>query len=147
LPISKAEFESSSKFELVKKKSCLFTPSRLTKLLRLQFIATHRSRRAIVFQSLLFSYLIPRNWFPYSIFHKMELTLTLVLLILPVFYIGLSLLLHLTQDPQEPPVVDTILPFLSPMLGMVRKKTKYYVELRYFSLSHFKYTLSKILSY
>jgi hypothetical protein len=76
----------------------------------------------------------------------MELTLTLVLSILPVFYIGLSLLLYLTQDPQEPPVVDTILPFLSPMLGMIRKKTKYYVELRYFSPSHFEYTLPKILS-
>jgi hypothetical protein len=77
----------------------------------------------------------------------MELTLTLVLFTLPVFYIGLSLLLHLTQDPQEPPVVDTIIPFLSPMLGMVRKKTNYYVELRYFSPSHFKYTVPKIISY
>ncbi|KAF4630698.1 hypothetical protein G7Y89_g7435 [Cudoniella acicularis] len=43
---------------------------------------------------------------------------------------GLHLLLHYTQDAKEPPTVSTFLPFFGPMIGLSRKKSKYYVELR-----------------
>lgn len=48
-------------------------------------------------------------------------------------YVFLRLLLHYTQDPREPLLLGTGLPFLSPVIGMSRKKTKYYVNLRYCS--------------
>lgn len=42
----------------------------------------------------------------------------------------LYLLLHYTQDAREPPPVSTTLPFIGTMVGLARKKSKYYVELR-----------------
>jgi hypothetical protein len=45
-------------------------------------------------------------------------------------YLSLQLLLHYTHDDREPKPVSTTLPFISPILGMVRKKLDYYVELR-----------------
>jgi hypothetical protein len=50
-------------------------------------------------------------------------------------YVSFQLLLHFTQDKREPPSLDTAIPFLSPIIGMSRKKTKYYIELRYVKLS------------
>jgi hypothetical protein len=46
-------------------------------------------------------------------------------------YVAFQLLLHFTQDKREPPSLATTIPFLSPIIGMSRKKTKYYIELRY----------------
>jgi hypothetical protein len=46
-------------------------------------------------------------------------------------YVSFQLLLHFTQDKREPPSLATTIPFLSPIIGMSRKKTKYYIELRY----------------
>jgi hypothetical protein len=46
-------------------------------------------------------------------------------------YVSLRLLLHYTQDPREPRPLETLVPFVSPVIGMMRKKTNYYVTLRY----------------
>jgi hypothetical protein len=43
----------------------------------------------------------------------------------------LYLILHYTQDAKEPPPVSTSFPFIGTMIGLLRKKSKYYVELRY----------------
>ncbi|KAI0451597.1 cytochrome P450 [Xylaria acuta] len=45
-------------------------------------------------------------------------------------YLFFRFLLRLTQDPKEPPTIETELPFLAPVLGMIRKKSQYYVLLR-----------------
>lgn len=45
-------------------------------------------------------------------------------------YVFLRFLLAFTHDPKEPPALATEIPFLSPLLGM-RKKKKFYIELRY----------------
>lgn len=47
-------------------------------------------------------------------------------------YGGLQLILHYTQDAKEPPPAYTAVPFLGAMIGLLRKKSKFYVELRYF---------------
>lgn len=46
-------------------------------------------------------------------------------------YVCLHLLLYYTQDRREPPSVDTLVPFVSPIIGMSKKKTRYHIELRY----------------
>lgn len=45
-------------------------------------------------------------------------------------YVSLRLLLHYTQDSREPRPLETLIPFVSPVIGMSRKKTGYYVMLR-----------------
>ncbi|KAK4206355.1 putative 25-hydroxycholesterol 7-alpha-hydroxylase [Rhypophila decipiens] len=45
-------------------------------------------------------------------------------------YMLLSSLLRLTQDPKEPPLVLSTLPFLSPILGMVKWSMDFYVHMR-----------------
>jgi hypothetical protein len=47
-----------------------------------------------------------------------------------IFYLFLHLILQITQEKREPPAIATAIPFLSPILGMLRKKSKFYVELR-----------------
>jgi hypothetical protein len=46
-------------------------------------------------------------------------------------YLLLRLLLRLTQDEREPPVILTHLPFISPLIGMIREKSQFHVRLRY----------------
>ena len=45
-------------------------------------------------------------------------------------YLFLRLLLRLTQDAKEPPAILTALPFVSPLLGMVREKSRFHIRLR-----------------
>ncbi|OAX85450.1 hypothetical protein ACJ72_00175 [Emergomyces africanus] len=45
-------------------------------------------------------------------------------------YAFLSALLHFTQNPKEPPMIETSLPFLSPLLGYVLGMQKFIVKLR-----------------
>lgn len=40
-------------------------------------------------------------------------------------------ILFSTQDAREPPLVTTFFPFIGPMISLGRKKTRYYVELKY----------------
>ena len=47
-----------------------------------------------------------------------------------VLYLSLHLVLNITQDKREPPAIATSIPFLSPILGMSCKKSKFYIELR-----------------
>jgi hypothetical protein len=46
-------------------------------------------------------------------------------------YGALHVLLNATQDAKEPPTVPALVPFVSPMIGLSKKKSKYYIELRY----------------
>lgn len=45
-------------------------------------------------------------------------------------YLFLRLLLRLTQDTSEPPALLTSLPFIRPLIGMIREKTKFHIRLR-----------------
>jgi hypothetical protein len=47
-----------------------------------------------------------------------------------VLYLILHLILNITQDKREPPAIATSIPFLSPILGMSRKQSKFYIDLR-----------------
>jgi hypothetical protein len=46
-------------------------------------------------------------------------------------YGALYAILVYTQDAREPPVVTSSIPFIGSMISLARKKTKYYVELKY----------------
>ena len=45
-------------------------------------------------------------------------------------YLFFWALLHFTQDPKEPPLVSTAIPFLSPILGMVKWSMGFYGHMR-----------------
>ncbi|KAI0439828.1 cytochrome P450 [Xylaria telfairii] len=49
--------------------------------------------------------------------------------IVAVYILSYALLLQ-TQDSNEPPLIQTSIPFLSPILGMIKHTTLYYVHLR-----------------
>lgn len=49
---------------------------------------------------------------------------------LVVTFAFLYCLMHSTQHADEPPVLESTMPFLSPMIGM-RKKEKFYISLQY----------------
>lgn len=46
------------------------------------------------------------------------------------FYVFLLTILHLTQDRREPPVVLSTIPFISPILGMVKWSMDFYPHMR-----------------
>ncbi|GAP82390.1 putative cytochrome p450 oxidoreductase [Rosellinia necatrix] len=60
----------------------------------------------------------------------MLLVLTTFLAGIVAVYILSHALLLQTQDSHEPPLIQTSIPFLSPILGMIKHKTLYYVHLR-----------------
>lgn len=45
-------------------------------------------------------------------------------------YVFLRVLLHFTQDAREPPAIESGIPFISPIIGMIRQKSGYYIRLR-----------------
>ncbi|KAL3421935.1 25-hydroxycholesterol 7-alpha-hydroxylase 1 [Phlyctema vagabunda] len=45
-------------------------------------------------------------------------------------YVFLWALLHFTQDSKEPPVVSSTIPFVSPILGMIRWSMNFYAHMR-----------------
>ncbi|KAL7621627.1 hypothetical protein AAE478_008953 [Parahypoxylon ruwenzoriense] len=47
-----------------------------------------------------------------------------------VTYVLFQALLRLTQDPREPPLVSTFIPFLSPVFGMVKGNSRFYNQMR-----------------
>ncbi|KAF1993912.1 cytochrome P450 [Amniculicola lignicola CBS 123094] len=53
-----------------------------------------------------------------------------VLLAVVAVYFGLRKLLALTHDAREPPMVETGIPFFTPIFGMVRWRNRYYNRLR-----------------
>jgi len=42
----------------------------------------------------------------------------------------LHMIVRYSQNTNEPPLAFYSIPFIGPMVGLIRKKTKYYVELR-----------------
>ncbi|KAK4247613.1 cytochrome P450 [Corynascus novoguineensis] len=60
----------------------------------------------------------------------MAFTVSLVLGGLAATYVFLRILLNLTQDAREPPAILTNIPFIQPLIGMVREKERFYVRLR-----------------
>lgn len=46
-------------------------------------------------------------------------------------YLFLRLLITWTQDVREPPAIETGLPFIGPLVGMIREKSRLHVRLRY----------------
>ena len=55
--------------------------------------------------------------------------LAVVGVVLAVIYIALQFHLRSTQDPREPPVIETRLPYITPVLGL--SKHTYFDYLRY----------------
>ncbi|OTA76920.1 hypothetical protein M434DRAFT_383180 [Hypoxylon sp. CO27-5] len=60
----------------------------------------------------------------------MTSTLALVLGFAGAAYAFLHALLHFTQDSREPPVIETSIPFISPLVGMILGMQNFYVKLR-----------------
>jgi len=60
----------------------------------------------------------------------MSFSLSVVAAVLVGTYVFLRALLHLTQDPREPPSIANGIPFISPILGMTSRKAKFYTEMR-----------------
>ena len=67
--------------------------------------------------------------------------LTVVLGGLAATYLFLQFLLKLTQDAKEPPVILTGLPFISPVIAMVKGKTDFHVQLRFASFFVYVFVL------
>ncbi|KAL2186140.1 cytochrome P450 [Thermothelomyces heterothallicus CBS 203.75] len=57
-------------------------------------------------------------------------TVSLVLGGLAATYVFLRVLLTLTQDAREPPAILTDIPFVQPLIGMIREKAGFYIRLR-----------------
>jgi cytochrome P450 len=57
-------------------------------------------------------------------------TINLVLGGLAATYLFLRFLLALTQDAREPPAILTDVPFLQPLAGMIREKSRFHIRLR-----------------
>jgi len=45
--------------------------------------------------------------------------------------IFLRFLLSATQDAKEPPAILTGIPFVQPLIGMIREKSRFYIRLRF----------------
>lgn len=60
----------------------------------------------------------------------MTSSLVLVVGIIAATYVFLSALLHFTQDSKEPSAIETSIPFMSPLLGLLPGMQKYFVKLR-----------------
>lgn len=60
----------------------------------------------------------------------MPSNMALVLGSLGAAYIFFSALLHYTQDSNEPPAVETSIPFISPLFGLIPGMPKFLVQLR-----------------
>ncbi|KAK8042437.1 hypothetical protein PG994_012920 [Apiospora phragmitis] len=45
-------------------------------------------------------------------------------------YLFLRLLSHWTQDAREPPAIETRWPFIGPLIGMIREKSRFHLRLR-----------------
>ena len=58
---------------------------------------------------------------------------SVVVIVFGVFtaiYVFLRLILHLTQDAREPPPILTSVPFIGPLVGMLREKSNFHLRLR-----------------
>lgn len=46
-------------------------------------------------------------------------------------YLMLVRILGAKQDPQEPPLIPATIPYIGHVIGFMRSKSNYYVQLRY----------------
>jgi hypothetical protein len=60
----------------------------------------------------------------------MASTLLLILGCVVAVYVFLLALLNLTQSSEEPPVIETSIPFITPLRGLLPGMQKYFVDLR-----------------
>jgi hypothetical protein len=60
----------------------------------------------------------------------MTSTLALVLGSVTAAYVFFSALLRVTQDSKEPPAIETSIPFISPLLGLILGMQTFTVNLR-----------------
>jgi hypothetical protein len=56
--------------------------------------------------------------------------LALILGSIPVVYVFLFALLRFSHDSREPPLIETSVPFIGPLFGLILGMQKYFVELR-----------------
>jgi hypothetical protein len=56
---------------------------------------------------------------------------SLVLCGLAATYIFLRVLLSLTHDAKEPPAILTGIPFVEPLIGMIREKSRFHTRIRF----------------
>ena len=70
---------------------------------------------------------------------KMAATIAIVVGTLAATYVFLRILLHVTQDAREPPAILTEIPFVSPIIGMLRDKTRLHNILKYDPSCHVDY--------
>ncbi|KAK4675938.1 LOW QUALITY PROTEIN: hypothetical protein QC764_0083270 [Podospora pseudoanserina] len=68
--------------------------------------------------------------FVLSEFLSNHTTLAATLSSLAATYLFLFAVLHLTQNEKEPPLVATAVPFLSPVIGMVKLSMDFYTHMR-----------------
>lgn len=62
--------------------------------------------------------------------HVIVASLAAILAGLLGLYLVLRQVLWLTQDAREPPAVATRIPFITPMIGVFKHKSKYTVHMR-----------------
>ncbi|KAH7308378.1 cytochrome P450 [Stachybotrys elegans] len=60
----------------------------------------------------------------------MPSTITVILSLAGAVYLFLAALLRLTQDPKEPPMLETSIPFIGPLVGSLKGMPKFLVEMR-----------------
>lgn len=61
----------------------------------------------------------------------MPSSILVVLVTIGAGYLFLKALVHLTQDPKEPPMVAGKIPFVIPAIALATEKANYSVRLRY----------------
>lgn len=65
-----------------------------------------------------------------SILSKMNLILLLILVFLVAVCYAVSHILEARHDAREPPTLPSSIPVVGHVIGMLRKKARYYVQLR-----------------
>ena len=55
--------------------------------------------------------------------------IAITVVVLALVYLALRARIHFTQHADEPPVILTGIPFLSPILGILRRRYKLYLDL------------------
>ena len=70
--------------------------------------------------------------------------------VLPTFFLFLAIgigtyvmftrFLGTIHDPREPPLLSGFIPYIGHVIGLMRSKFNYYVELRYFTFLSYVYT-------
>jgi hypothetical protein len=55
-------------------------------------------------------------------------------------YLFLQLLFRFSQDAKEPPAILTAIPFVSPLIGMIRENSRLHVRLRFVMHVHHRPT-------